>query len=273
MKFGLLKKLSLTILFVAMLVAGFSQTQAQSTITFTAVVSNVCSQASFSISTIFLFVGFFPTFVDTHVPNLTLLPGQTYSVNGSTSTTPTQLTITGSYNSSAFTASFTPFAFNTNYNNKDIAGACMNAIVKTTSDGVGKPSEKPVAEGQSVDQVLAALGAAGEMIKQDGSQSSPKLNNVADPMFLREIDAFSAQVIWVTSGAGTLRSVITWDNPSVDLDLIVIGTGGCFQLAPPGQLAEVCDRAPFAPVPGFVFAVIIINWSGANQAFVLSLSQ
>ncbi|MBI1730030.1 hypothetical protein HY229_04450 [Candidatus Acetothermia bacterium] len=149
----------------------------------------------------------------------------------------------------------------------------MNAIVKTTNSGGSRPGEKPVAEGQSVDQVLAALGASGVMVKQDGSQTSPKLNNVADPMFLREIDAFSAQVIWVTSGAGTLRSVITWDNPSVDLDLIVIGTGGCFQLAPPGQLAEVCDRAPFAPVPGFVFAVIIINWSGANQAFVLSLSQ
>lgn len=190
------------------------------------------------------------------------------------SLTPTKLTIDGVFKDQRFTFEITPFMLGTTYTSSpNIAGGCLQAKVTQEGSTGGQTGKGSIASGQSLDQVLAGLASSGLPVKEDGSQTSPKLNNVADPMFLRSIGAFSAQVIWVTSGTGTLRSVITWDNPSVDLDLIVFGFGACFQLTPPGTLAEICDRAPDAPVSGVVFAVIIINWSTANQAFVLSLSN
>jgi len=133
------------------------------------------------------------------------------------------------------------------------------------------PSEKPIVPGQSLEQVLQTLQLRGVSTRIEGSQDKPKLSDVSEPMLLRAIAGSSAQLIWISS-PGTLRSVITWDNPAVDLDLIVFGFPGgfCFQLSPPGILAETCDRP--TPVPGMVFAVLIINWSLTPQAYVLSLS-
>ncbi len=135
--------------------------------------------------------------------------------------------------------------------------------------------EKPITPGMNLDQVLSTLRARGIQIREEGSKDRPKLAGVDDPMLLRAINGFSAHLIWV-SAPGSLRSVILWDNPAVDLDLIVFGLfpfGFCFQLTPPGILAELCDRAPFGPVSGSVFAVIVINWTPQTQAYVLSLSS
>lgn len=159
----------------------------------------------------------------------------------------------------------------------------VNAAVGTTQypcgtiqlslSGGQPPGQKPIAPGQSLDQVLQVLKGLGFSIRQEGSKDKPKLGDVSEPMLVRAIAGLSAHVVFV-SAPGSLRSVITWDQPALDLDLIVFGLPGgfCFQLNAAGVLSETCDRPPSGPVLGAVFAVVIINWSPTPQAYVLSLS-
>ncbi len=195
--------------------------------------------------------------------------------------TPQQLALVGEMGGQGFKAEIDPLPYNQAIRVEETDG-CLQVLATlagqqpptTPSPTPPGPGAKPIAPGMDLNQVLAALQARGVPVRQEGSQSKPKLGDVSDPMLLRAIPGFSAQLVWV-SAPGSLRSVIAWDNPAVDLDLIVFGFfpfGFCFQLTPPGVLAELCDRPPFGPVAGTVFAVLVINWSPTPQAYVLSLS-
>ena len=272
-KFG-----ALALLAVVFLYSGSALTQSESQ-PFEIQLTNVCSQGVISLNLISLEVEGSPFPIQATVTNVQIQPGQTITQNGTTTVTPTRLRVLGSFNGESFAATFEPLQFNVALNDTSVAGGCLQALVQfnASNDGGGTTQPpttgtKPIVSGQTLDQVIASLSANGIPLDVDGSQANPKIGNVDDPQLLRLATAFSAQLIWV-SAPGQLRSVINWDNPNVDLDLLVFGLGACFQLNGTGLLAETCDRAPFGPVVGNVFAVIVINWSAANQAFVLSLSS
>jgi len=280
MKLRLASKIFLSVIVCALIVfaPSLSKAQSQSTVDLTATVTNVCSSQTVSIQSVAWTSQEGSTSIQFVLPATTIAPGASSEFSRSLTFTPAILTLSGAVGSSSFTVQFDPLLFNVVMTDEGLAQNCLEVIVSTsgtTDDGgtVQPPTgSKPVAEGQSMEQVLAALAASGFQISQDGSQTNPKIGNVADPQLLRMSNAFTAQVIWV-SAPGQLRSVINWDNPNVDLDLLVFGVGACFQLNGTGILAEVCDRFPTGPVPGAVFAVIVINWSVVNQPFVLSLSS
>lgn len=146
-------------------------------------------------------------------------------------------------------------------------------------EGPPTPSEKPYYEGQDLDSVEATLESAGVEVRRKGSRTEPGFNfDPDDPMLIGSLMPFQATLLFVASPTGTLRTVLTWDRSTVDLDLIVFGIGGtwCFQTAPAGILSELCDRPPAGPVfsPIGVFAVFIINWfSPTSQAYVLAWSS
>ena len=115
-------------------------------------------------------------------------------------------------------------------------------------------------------------------VKEKGNEAEPGFNfDPDDPMLIGSLGPFSATLMFVTSFSGTLRSVLTWDNPAVDLDLIIFGIGGtvCWKITPAGVLSELCDRAPWAPVfsPIGIFGVFIINFSPSYQAYVRGMSS
>lgn len=259
---------------IVLLVSGFVTSSAltQQQVQVTVSISNICKENTLTIQIIQLSSG---NSIDlqTFIPGEQIRAGETRDFTRTLAFTPSRLTIRGVIDQTGFSVTFDPLVLNTPVRDQGEARGCLQVTVKTGDTGgtTQPPGQKPVAPGQSLDQVLGSLQGLGVSVSTEGSQANPKLPDVDDPMLLRSIGGFSAQLLFV-SAPGTLRSVITWGSPAVDLDLIVIGFGFCFQLTPPGVLAETCDRAPSGPVPGAVFAVIIINWSATPQAYVLSLS-
>jgi len=253
------------------LVSGGALTQSQ-TVEVQLTFRNVCEQSTLTIQQIALTAG---RSLDLSIVLIQLGPGESAQFERRLSFVPTRLTVSGQLDGRTFSVEFEPLPTDRPARDQGEVGGCLEvfAVIEggETQPPPPSPGQKPIVEGQSLQQVLVALQAQGFQIRQEGSETNPKLRDLSDPMFLRAIPAFNVQVLWV-SAPGTLRSVITWDNPAVDLDLLVFGFGACFQLTPPGVLAELCDRAPSAPVPGVVFAVVIINWSPLPQAYVLSLS-
>jgi hypothetical protein len=258
---------------IALLGSGLASSNAltqQQQVQLTVSISNVCRENTLTITLIQFSSS---NNLDVNITVIQINPGETKDFAKTLAFTPTALTISGAVGQTAFKVTFDPLKLNTTLTDNGEARGCLQLIVKTGTGGTTPPptGQKPIAEGQSLNQVLAAIQGMGVSVSQEGSESNPKLPNVNDPMLLRVISGFSAQLLFVTA-PGTLRSVITWDRPAVDLDLLVFGFGFCFQLNPAGVLAEICDRAPFGPVPGVVFAVLIINWSATPTAYVLSLS-
>jgi len=252
-------------------VSGGALTQSQSqTVNVTLTFKNVCEQPTITIQQIALQSG---ASLDLSILTLQIRPGETAEFRRQLRFVPTRLGVSGTLDGRTFSVTFEPLPTERPVRDQGEVGGCLEvfAVIEGGESQPPSPGQKPIVEGQSLQQVLAALQAQGFQIRQEGSETNPKLRDLSDPMFLRAIPPFSVQVLWV-GAPGTLRSVITWDNPAVDLDLLVFGFGACFQLTPPGVLAELCDRAPSAPVPGVVFAVVIINWSPLPQAYVLSLS-
>lgn len=248
--------------------SALTQQEVEVTLSFT----NVCQEALLTLNQIILSAG---RSLDITITNAQIRPGQTVEFSRTLGFTPSRLDVKGGVDSQGFEVTFEPLQFNTPLRDQGEANGCLQVVVSVsggeTQPPPPTPGTKPILPGQSLDQVLGAVEALGFSVRREGSQNDPKLGDVSDPMLLRAIPGFSAQLLWVAA-PGTLRSVITWDNPAVDLDLLVFGFGACFQLTPPGVLAETCDRAPSGPVPGVVFAVLVINWSPTTQAFVLSLS-
>ena len=253
------------------LVSGGALTQSQ-TVEVQLTFRNVCEQSTLTIQQIALTAG---RSLDLSIVLIQLGPGESAQFERRLSFVPTRLTVSGQLDGRTFSVEFEPLPTERPVRDQGEVGGCLEvfAVIEggETQPPPPSPGQKPIVEGQSLQQVLVALQAQGFQIRQEGSEANPKLRDLSDPMFLRAIPAFNVQVLWV-SAPGTLRAVISWDNPAVDLDLLVFGFGACFQLTPPGVLAELCDRAPSAPVPGVVFAVVIINWSPLPQAYVLSLS-
>lgn len=252
------------------------QSQGQkTTISFT----NVCQDRQVTITQIVLTDG---RSIDISFTQLSLAPGQTQKVEKNLRFRPTRMGLGGAIDGQEFSLTIDPLPLNQTFTPEG-AGGCLQILVEISGAQQPPTGEKPIAPGQNLQQVLNTLQARGIRADRiEGSQTSPKLGDVADPMLLRAIPGASLQLLWVSSGTGTLRSVITWDSPSVDLDLIVFGIpgGACFQLNGPGILSELCDRPADAlhgplggPVAGVVFAVLIINWSGTPQPYVLSLSS
>jgi hypothetical protein len=274
MKFARWLTLGVALLFSFGLISSNALTQGQQ-VTVTLTFTNICEDTLLTLTQIVLQSGLS---LHISVERIELPPGQSYELTRELSFTPRTLTVVGFVDREEFKVTFDPLIYNQPFRDQGEARGCLQ-IFATLSGGetpppTAPPTEaKPIVPGQNLNQVLATLQARGMSVRQEGSQSNPKLGDVSDPMLLRAISGFSAQLLWV-SAPGTLRSVITWDNPSVDLDLIVFGFpfGFCFQLNPAGILAETCDRAPFGPVSGTVFAVLVINWSPLPQAYVLSLS-
>lgn len=236
---------------------------------------NVCEEGTITIQQIAFTAG---RSLDLSIVSIPIRPGQTAEFARTLPFVPERLGLSGTLDGRTFTVEFSPLPTERPVRDQGEVGGCLEVFAVLSGGGTQppqppstQPGEKPIAPGMDLNQVLAALQARGFQIRQEGSQSDPKLRDLSDPMLLRAIPGFSVQLVWV-GAPGTLRSVITWDNPAVDLDLLVFGFGACFQLTPPGVLAELCDRAPSAPVPGVVFAVVIINWSPLPQAYVLSLS-
>jgi len=253
------------------IVSSSAQTQ-QEKLEATVSITNICSQSVLVIQVVQLTLNGAPLATRFIFPGQQINPGETATFTMDVTAVPNDLTISGTLDGQGFAIKIDELVLDTPISDRE---HCMKILVSLGGEQTEQPTAKPVVEGQTFEQTLAALQAAGINISTEGSQAAPKLSDVGDPMLLRAIPAFSAQVLFVSSGAGTLRSVISWDQPAVDLDLIVFGLPGgfCFQLTAPGVLAETCDRAPFGPVPGVVFAVLVINWSPVSQAYVLSLSS
>ena len=273
------RRMSVVALGVLLVLGGLSggaltQSQSQSqTVTVQLNFRNVCEQGTITIQQIAFTAG---RSLDLSLVSIPIGPGQTAEFSRELSFVPERLAVSGTLDGRTFNVEFQPLPTGQPVRDQGEVGGCLEVFAVLEGAGTQPPSQpptgqKPIFEGQSLQQVLGLLQAQGFQIRQEGSQANPKLRDLSDPMFLRAIPGFSVQVVWV-GAPGTLRSVITWDNPAVDLDLLVFGFGACFQLTPPGVLAELCDRAPSAPVPGVVFAVVIINWSPLPQAYVLSLS-
>ena len=273
-------RLSVLLLLGIGLVAGsaLSQSSRQSQTT-TVAFTNVCSQQTIVINQVMLTDG---RSLDITLQEITLEPGQSSELSKDLSFTPTRLGLGGTINGQEFSFTVDPLPLNETFSPNQAQG-CLEINVEAPGGGAQIPPErdKPIAQGDNLQTVLNTLSLNGiQSHRVEGSQSNPKLNDLNDPMFLRAIPGSSFQLVWVSSGAGQLRSVVTWDNPSVDLDLIVFGNAGaCFQLNGPGILSELCDRAagtahgPIGgPVAGNVFAVLIVNWTSQMQPYVLSLS-
>jgi hypothetical protein len=248
--------------------SALTQQEVDVTLSFT----NVCQDSTLTVNQIILSAG---RSLDITITAAQIRPGQTVEFRRTLGFTPSRLDVKGSVDGQGFEVAFDPLQFNTPLRDQGEANGCLQVVVSISGGETQPPppptGTKPIIPGQSLDQVLGTLQAMGLSIRTEGSQADPKLGDVSDPMLLRAIPGFSAQLLWVAA-PGTLRSVITWDNPAVDLDLLVFGFGACFQLSPAGVLAEICDRAPSGPVPGVIFGVLVINWSPTTQAFVLSLS-
>lgn len=276
-----LARLAVLLLLSVGLVAGSALSQStQQDQTTTVTLENVCSQPTVVINQIMLTDG---RSLDVTLREITLEPGQSTQVTKDLSFTPTRLGLGGTINGQEFSFTVDPLPLNETFN-PDPAQGCLQILVEAPGGGAEVPPErdKPIAEGDNLQTVLNTLQLNDiESDRVEGSQEDPKLSDLNDPMFLRAIPGSSFQLVWVSSGAGQLRSAVTWDNPSVDLDLIVFGNAGaCFQLNGPGILSELCDRSAEAghgpvggPVAGNVFAVLIINWSSQMQPYVLSLSS
>jgi len=281
MRIRSMARLAVLLLLSVGLVAGSALSQSgrqgqTTTITFT----NVCSQQTVVVDQIMLTDG---RSLDVTIQEIVLEPGQSSELEKQLNFTPTRMGLGGNINGQEFSFTIDPLPLNDEFTPQEAQG-CLEILVEAPGGGTQIPPErdKPIAQGDNLQTVLNTLSLNGiQSHRVEGSQASPKLNDLNDPMFLRAIPGSSFQLVWVSSGAGQLRSVITWDNPSVDLDLIVFGNAGaCFQLNGPGILSELCDRAAEAghgpiggPVAGNVFAVLIINWSGQMQPYVLSLSS
>ena len=283
-----LKRITAIIVLVAVvtaLTAGVAYTQ--NSRSFVVTLTNICSAGTLSVSQVIMEIAGTSTTANT--PFL-LPPGGAANVTFNFNSTaaipdPTSVTVLGALADITFRAIFEPIVLGQSQaTDPNTAGGCLQmVVVDSTSDNGGDDggtptpqpidpdTSKPVVEGQTLNDVLATLGGSGFPVSIDGSEANPKLGNVGDPILLRAIDGFSAQVVWV-SAPGTLRSVITWDNPNVDLDLLVFGLGACFQLNGTGILAELCDRPFSGPVVGNSFAVVIINWTATPQSYTLSLS-
>jgi hypothetical protein len=261
--------LSLLLLIGLTVTSGGAQQQVEVVISFT----NVCEEISITIQQIVLAAG---RSIDISFLTLQINPGETVDFTRQLAFTPERMGLQGTFDGQSFSLTVDPLPIGTPFRDQGEVGGCLEMLVVVSGGEqppTPPPGEKPIAPGQSLEQVIEVLQAMGINVRQEGSQTSPKLPNVDDPMLLRAIAGLSAQLLWV-SAPGSLRSVISWDNPAVDLDLIVFAFpfGFCFQLNPAGLLAEICDRPPFGPVPGAVFAVLIINWSLTPQAYVLALS-
>ena len=261
------------------LVAGIGQTQGSSDQPVSVSFTNVCQQRLLTIQQVVLARG---ASTDITVTSLEVPPGETQTLNKDLDFTPARLAVGGRIGQQEFSFTVESLPLNQTFT-PDAADGCVEVLVEAPGGRQELPPEedKPIEQGQSlqqVQQILASRGIQAERI--EGSRSNPKLGGVDDPMFLRGIAPSSFQLVWVTSGAGQLRSTITWDDPSVDLDLMVFGAGGaCLQLNGPGVLSELCDRpaepghGPVGgPVSGSAFAVLIVNWSSSSQSYVLSLS-
>jgi hypothetical protein len=267
-----LSLVALVLLLTVALGAGVAETQ-QSQGQATVQVTNNCDRGTLSLSQLVLSG---PSTKSIQIViGVALQPGQSKSFDFTINETPTQLLVVGAVDQRSFNSVFSPLTIGKAQTDQ---ANCLQVLV-TFGGGTQPPPEggkNGITPGEGVDQLLLTLQAHGVSVHQQGSQSKPKLGDAHDPMLLNALPPLSAQLIWVSSSSGTLSSVLTWDQPLVDLDLIVIGIGGsfCFALTPPGILAETCDRVPFGPVvsPIGVFAVFIINWSPSTQAFVLSLA-
>jgi len=281
MKLNRIAKLSIIAILAVFVMAATAYTQSGRT--FVASLSNVCSQQSVFVQNISMTAG---NSTLTAMANFTMTPGFTINATfpfpnpGGGVPDPSLVEVTGVFNNEDFSALFRGIVLGQSQTNTSAAGGCLQLIVTEQQDDDDDgtptpqptdPDSKPITGGESLEQTLNTLTANGFQVTQDGSESSPKLSNVNDPILLRGINAFSAQVVWV-SAPGLLRTVITWDNPTTDLDLLVFGISACFQLNPAGFLAELCDRAPQGPVTGAVFAVVVINWSASSQQYTMSLS-
>lgn len=251
---------------------------AQETLTFRLQVRNLC-ETTFVINQLALYGG--QSFRFSQV-NYAVPPGESREiVLEGMPFRPERMTIVATKGASTYKAAISPIPYGRPVAPEEFGG-CLEltatlgeALAQPPSPGPFPPSGKPLAAGMNLDQVISVLRVRGFQVREEGSRERPKLAGVDDPMLLRAIDGLSAHLIWV-SAPGSLRSAIVWDDPAVDLDLLVFGLfpfGLCFQLTPPGVLAEACDRAPSGPVPGSVFAVLVINWSPQAQAYVLALSQ
>lgn len=260
-------------------VAGIGQTQ-QSDEEVTVSFTNVCEQRLLTIQQVVLASG---GSTDITVVGLEIQPGQTRTLTKQLEFTPTRIAVGGLIAEREFSFTVESVPLNRPFT-PDAANGCVEVLIEAAG-GQGEtppPREKPISPGLSLQQIQQILQSQGiRAHRVEGSQANPKLGNVDDPMFLRGIPASSFQLVWVSSGAGQLRSAITWDNPSVDLDLLVFGSGGaCLQLTGPGVLSELCDRSAEpghgpvgGPVSGSAFAVLIVNWSSTSQPYVLSLSS
>lgn len=251
-------------------VAVTQQSQGQATVG----VMNICDRSTLSLAQLIL-IGQSTKSIQI-VFGVSLKAGESKTFDFTINETPTQLQVVGTVDGRAFTSLFSPLTIGSPQTDKE---NCLQVLVNFSGAGTGQPptgGKNGLTPGQSFDQVLQTLQTSGFTVSTEGSQTKPKLSDANDPMLIRALPPLNAQLLFVASATLTLRSVITWDRPAVDLDLIVIGIAGsfCFQLSGSGILAETCDRAPSGPVFSAlgVFAVFIINWSPSTQAFVLSLA-
>lgn len=149
----------------------------------------------------------------------------------------------------------------------------------------------PLSPGMSPAQLLSALQGAGAQVQVQGSEDKPKLSDAEDPILLGALPGgFSALGLWVSTAGGSLRVSVAYDQPNSFVWLWIVPVPNFWNSAmawspwPGGGISVSLDRAQAyqpltqwgnAPVPGNLFFVLLIKWSGLPWPFpfVLSLSN
>lgn len=281
----------IAILAIGLIGAGDALTQTttgvQPTSTTSVFVTNQC-QLQVSVSIITWFNGNAAIKTQIILPPKSVPAGTTVEFTYEGSITPTSVQLAGSEGSSAFT--LTVEANNTA--KTECVSASMRSPGQTqppsevpNTTEVPVPNELSGLQGMTPQQVINTLQARGFEVNVQGSEASPKVGDVSDPILLGALGSgFQASAVFV-SAPGQLRAAVTYDQPNANVVMIVIGGGFCLSLSPTfvglGGLSVSCDRpaimAPFTtvgggPVPGFVFLVLTIKLGGPTLPYVLSLS-
>lgn len=275
----------IAILAIGLIAAGDALTQTGTTSLF---VSNNC-QMSITVSQIVWFNGSSPIKFELKFPAQSIPSGQTVEFPFSGDSTPTSAQVTGTEGSTPYTLTVEA--------NGTAKGECASVSMRVagqtttrpttepTEGNVPVPSELSGLQGMTAQQVLNTLQARGFEVNVQGSEASPKVGDVGDPILLGALSSgFQASAVFV-SAPGQLRAAVTYDQPNANVVMIVIGGGFCLSLSPTfvgvGGLSVSCDRpaimAPFTtvgggPVAGFVFLVLTIKLGGPTLPYVLSLS-
>lgn len=257
-----------------------------SAVTPTLSVSNQCKD-SVTVAQLIWFNGSTPVKISLKIPATPIPPNSTVDFVFEGTVVPSAVQISGTQAGQAF--SLTVEA------NATAQAGCASATLNVggqqeipptqPNDNVPLPTQAQGLQGMTPSQAIQTLQSRGVPVTVQGSEAQPKLNNVNDPLIVGALASGVQAIGYFVSAPGQLRASVLYDQPQAGVVLVVIGGGFCASISPSflglSGLNVACDRpaalAPFttiggAPVPGFVFLVLVIKTSLPTLPYVLSLS-